>query len=205
VQAATVLYASRPIPSGTPGNVLLMQGLVRSKPVASGTLAANVLVNPNQLTGKVAAVTVPQGQVLTADQFPEAQTRNSSLRIPPGKTALALQMQSVQGLAGFAGAGDKIDVFGLEKPGGGTPAGGARLVLQGIEVINVNGTAAAPNPGQPGGSTLVFLLAVTPQQAERLIYLSSFEQLYFSLVPKDQQPVAATPGSGPGDALIPMP
>jgi hypothetical protein len=76
--------------------------------------------------------------------------------------------------------------------------------MQGIQVLSVNGTTLAAAPGQPGGEGLVFLLAVAPEQAERLVYLTNFESLYFSLLPKNQAPVPGTPGSGAGTALIPV-
>jgi hypothetical protein len=54
--------------------------------------------------------------------------------------------------------------------------------------------------GQPSGPNLVYLLAVTPADAERLIYLAEFEKMYFDLVPKGA-PTVDTPGAGPGPAL----
>ena len=68
-------------------------------------------------------------------------------------------------------------------------------------VLNVNGTSLVAAQGQPAGTALLYLLAVSPTEAERLIYLSTFESLYFSLVSKDAAPVGATPGSSITDAL----
>ena len=67
--------------------------------------------------------------------------------------------------------------------------------------MNVNGTTLAAAHGQPGGPGLLYLLAVSPVEAERLIYLSTFESLYFSLVAKDAAPVPPTPGTSITDAL----
>jgi Flp pilus assembly protein CpaB len=178
---------------------VVSQGAVKVKEVAGRPPTA--LTDPAQLAGKTASVAIPAGRTLTADLFPAAQTRIGTVRIPPDKTALALQMANVPGVAGFAGAGDRVDVYGVSKQGsaGGNP--GARLVLQGVEVLNVNGAVLAAAQGQPGGAGLVFLVAVSPVEAERLVYLTTFEQLYFALVPKDRGAVAPTPGAGPGDSL----
>ena len=73
--------------------------------------------------------------------------------------------------------------------------------MQNTEVLNVNGTTLAATPGQPGGTGLVYLLAVSPVEAERLVFLTSFESLYFSLVSKDAPAVGETPGSSVADAL----
>ncbi len=196
-----VLYAAKPIPAGTTGSTAVSDGYVKSKAIAASAKPANALTDTSQLAGHVAALGVSEGQVLTADQFKDAQTRIGTLKIPAGKTALAIQMANVPGVAGFAGAGDHINVYGLLKPDG-TPGGGqAKLIMQNVEVLNVNGTSLVDNQGQPGGSGLVFLVAVTPAEGEQLVYLTTYQQLYFALASKDQRPVDGTPGVTQQQAL----
>ena len=198
----TVLVADKPIPAGTQGSSAVNQGLVKTKVVAETAKPATALTDVSQLAGKTVTLGVAEGQVLTSDQFQTAQTRIGTLKIPDGKTAIAVQMANVPGVAGFAGAGDRINVYGLVKPGApGMPNGGSHLIMQNTEVLNVNGTTLAATQGQPGGTGLVYLLAVTAPEAERLAYLTTFEQLYFSLVTKDAAPVGGTPGATIADAL----
>ncbi len=199
----TVLVADKQIPAGTQGSAAVNQGMVKSKVVVESARPADALTDVSQLAGKTVTLGVAQGQVLVTGQFQAAQTRIGTLKIPDGKTALAVQMGNVPGVAGFAGAGDRIDVFGVIKPGSDPkmPQGGSHLIMQNTEVLNVNGTTLAAAQGQPGGTGLVYLLAVTAPEAERLTYLTTFEQLYFSLVSKDAAPVAGTPGSSIADAL----
>lgn len=195
-----VLMAVRPIASGTTGSNAVAQGLIERRPVPAAAVPEEAFTDFSQLAGRIALAAVAEGQIITAAQFGETQTRIGTLRIPPGMTALALQLENVPGVAGFAGAGDRIDIFGVVRAVDGATSG-VRLVMQSIEVLSVNGTVLAPAQGQPGGAGLVFLLAVTPTQAEQLIYLTSFERLYFSLIPEGQEPGPLTPGAGPGDAL----
>jgi hypothetical protein len=110
---------------------------------------------------------------------------------------------SAAALVTRSGAGDRINVYGVIKAGSDPkmPQGGAHLIMQNTEVLNVNGTTLAATQGQPGGTGLLYLLAVSPAEAERLVYLSTFESLYFSLMSKDAAPVAATPGASIADAL----
>lgn len=199
---APALYASRQIAQGTTGAQAVGQGLVSSKPSDANT-PPGALTRADELVGRTAAMSIAPGEVLTAETFPPAQTR-VGLYIPEGRIALALEMAHASGVAGFAGAGDRLDIFALAESASAAPGAagpGARLIFQGVEILNVNGLPMAPIQGQPGGPNLLFLLAVTPAQAERLVYLTTFEQLYFSLVPKNQPPVSATPGSSAGDAL----
>lgn len=198
-----VLVAAKPIPAGTTGTNIVTQGMIKTKTVDTTAKPATAISDASQLAGKTVTLGVAEGQVLTLDQFQQAQTRIGTLKIPDGKTALALQLANVPGVAGFAGAGDHINIYGVIKPGSDpkNPQGASHLILQNTEVLNVNGTTLAAAQGQPGGTGLVYLLAVTAAEAERLIYLSTFEQLYFSLVSKDAPAVGATPGSSIADAL----
>lgn len=196
-----VLYASEDIPAGTSGTAAIQNGLVKTKNVNPTTKPASALTDSSQLAGRTTTVGVPQGSVLTEDGFPLAQTRVGSVKIPAGKNAFAVQLGNVPGVAGYVGAGDHIDIFGMTKPDSG--GGAAHLILQNIEVLSVNGANVTPSPGQPGAPDRVFLLAVDPAQAEQLSYLASFGQLSFSLVPKDQGPGPATPGVDPKNALDP--
>lgn len=194
----SVEYAAGSVPAGTAGSTAVAEGRIRTKTVAPADRPANAVSDPSQLAGRVAAAAIPAGAIVTSDMFPDPQTHIGTIVIPPGKRALALEMQPVPGVAGFAGAGDRVDVYGVAK-GGDTPPS-VRLVLQGVDVLNVNGTGLPSAQGQPGSPDLIYLVAVTPVDAERLIYLSEFDKLYFDLVPKDEGPVK-TPGIGPAGAL----
>lgn len=196
-----VLMAAKTIPAGTTGSNAAAQGLVDQRSVPTSAAPADALTDVAQLAGKIAIGTVREGQILTGGQFPAAQTRIGTVRLPPNRSALALQLENVPGVAGFAGAGDRIDIYSVVRDGEGADRG-VRLVMQGVEVLNVNGTTLAPVQGQPGGPGLVFLLSVTKAEAERLIYLSSFERLHFTLISEEQSP-APTPGARPADALNP--
>ncbi|MGH9226707.1 MAG: Flp pilus assembly protein CpaB [Acidimicrobiales bacterium] len=194
-----VLYAAKNIPAGTSGQSALNQGLVRSKPIAVSAKPASALTDASQLGGLNAVLGVPEGSVLTSDQWQQAQTRIGTLQIPEGKTALALELSNVPGVAGFAGAGDKVNIYGLLKPDSGQSQ--AKLIMQNVEILNVNGSQLVTGAGTPNGTGLVFLLAVSPAEGEQLIYLTSFQQLYFALTAKDQAPVGGTPGVNAGQAL----
>jgi Flp pilus assembly protein CpaB len=193
-----VLFAAGPVDAGTPAATALSEGRIRSKTVAPGARPGNAVTDASQLTGRVSAAAIAPGSLVTSDMFAVPQTRIGSVVIPPGKRALSLEMSPVAGVSGFVGAGDRIDVYGVAN-GEKTPPS-VRLVLQGVEVLNVNGAGLPTAQGQPGGPNLVYLLAVSPAEAERLIYLNEYEKLFFDLVPKGEGPVA-TPGAGPAGAF----
>ena len=190
------MYTAAPVDAGTAASTLLGDGGIRTKTVAPGAVPADAVRDPTELSGRVAGNNLAAGVIVTTDMFPAPQTRIGTVVIPPGKRALSVSLEPVSGVAGFVGAGDHIDIYSVAK----TDTPGVRLVLQGVEVLNVNGTRLPTAQGQPSGPDIVYLLAVTPTEAERLIYLTEFEKLYFDLIPNGEQPVT-TPGAGPSQVL----
>ena len=198
VGKVTAYYVAVPVETGKSGATALADGSIRAKAVLPEERPADGVTDVTQLSGRVARAAIPAGTIITTAMFPEAQTRIGTVVIPPGKRALALEIQPLAGVAGFVGAGDRVDIYGVVK--NDTATRGVRLVVQGVEVLNVNGTGLPAAQGQLGAPNLIYLLAVTPGEAERLIYLNEFEKLYFDLVPKSEGPVK-TPGAGPAGAL----
>jgi pilus assembly protein CpaB len=194
----TAYYAAAPVQVGTAASTALAEGSIRSKAVLPAELPADGVRDPSQLSGRVAGVVIPAGTMVTIAMFPEPQTRIGTVVIPAGKRALALEIQPMAGVAGFVGSGDRVDIYGVVKSEPNPPS--VRLVVQGVDVLSVNGAGLPTAQGQPGSPNLIYLLAVTPVDAERLIYLNEFEKLYFDLVPKGEGPVK-TPGTGSAGAL----
>lgn len=135
-----------------------------------------------------AAVTVPIGA--------------ASLHIPAGMVALALQLGSTQAVGGYPVAGNELDIYGVFKST--QPANTslriplAKLVLSNVKVLAIQ----EPPPSDSPGSTSV-ILAVTPAQAEGLIYLTTFESIYTTLVTPAYETPVSTPGRGPSNILAP--
>lgn len=197
---SSVLYAAKEIPSGTSGAQAFEQGYVKTRSIGKSSKPAGALTDSSQLAGKSALGVVSAGTVITDSQFAAPQTKLGSVKIPDGKMALALKITPPQGVAGFAAAGDHIDVFGVLKVGPEAPA--AKLIMQNTEVLSVtpNGVPAT-TAATAGGADPTYLLAVNATEAERCVYYTSFGELYFSLVSKGAAVAGPTPGSSSADAL----
>lgn len=130
---------------------------------------------------------------------PASAPGTPSLKVPADKEAVAIQVGAVPGLAGYAKVGDRVNVYGTFKDrqpnaaAKGVPL--AKLVLADVSVLAVT----APPPGSEAG-TATYLLAVQPGDAEKLIYLSSFEGIWLSITAEGAPTIAATPGRNAGNA-----
>jgi len=111
-----------------------------------------------------------------------APTAPLSFTIPEGKQAVAVQVPFVAGLAGYAKAGDTVNVYGNIEKGTITPAPPAtKLILPAVEVLAVTGAG----PGAEAGNA-TYLLALDAGQAEQAIFFARYESMWLTLVPKGQ-------------------
>jgi Flp pilus assembly protein CpaB len=143
----------------------------------------------NETAASTTTTTIQAGTVVVSNAVPAAPT---SFTIPDGKQAVAVQMPFVAGLAGYAKAGDTVNVYGVvsETGAGVDPAPPlSKLLLPGVEVL----TVTAPAPGAEGGNA-TYLLALDAAQAEQAIFFAKFQSLWLTLVPKGQPQAPATPG-----------
>ena len=179
--------------------------MARSRSTALIAIGAAVFVVGAALTllavrggddGKVRTSATPRAAVTPAAEQAGAvagQVAAAQVKIPEGKEAVAVQIPKVPGLGGYTEVGDRVNVYGTFKdrqPGGsvkGTPL--VKLILSNVEVLAVS---AAPATAEGGSAT--YVLALSPDEAEKVIYLSSFEGIWLSLVKDGAPPVDSTPG-----------
>ena len=123
----------------------------------------------------------------------------SPLVVPEGLEAVAVSSTYDAAVAGLPVPGDRVNLYAVFQQGlpdalrpassGGDDAAsagkGAMRALSGVEVLGVTGVQP-----QAGGGNVTLVLALSPADAERTIYLAAAEQVWFSLVGPDQAPVA---------------
>ena len=135
------------------------------------------------------STTVQAGTVVVNPAAPSAP---ASFTIPDGKQAVAVQIPFVAGLAGYAKAGDVVNVYGVvdDKAAASSPAGSAsKLILSDVQVLTVTG----PGPGADSGN-VTYVLALDANQAEQAIFFAKFQSLWLTLVPKGQPQPPQTAG-----------
>src|SRR5207244_7703564 len=136
------------------GALLAFFGLKSAnKPVAKPQSAPITATSPGAEVRTVQVGAVPAAGVTT-------------FTLPKGKQAVAIELPSVPGLAGYAKPGDTVNVYATIK--NGQPNGKLRqplvkLVLAGVKVLDVR----APAPGTEGQAT--YLLALDVTEAEPVI------------------------------------
>jgi Flp pilus assembly protein CpaB len=172
-------------------------------------------IEPEQLvTGAIGSLTQLQGATFTQNfganqqitQLGVQLANNRTFDIPEGFDAVAVQLDFVPGVAAYVSPGDRINLYGTASAEDGTER--AELVLTNVEVLDVDltiaprrGTATDPEAtGAPRASSdaVTYLLALRPEDAEKVIFLTEFQGLYAALVRDEADPAGPTPGRDDG-------
>jgi Flp pilus assembly protein CpaB len=200
--ASTVLVAKDSIPAGMSGEDALKKGLVAVREVPPRDRVAGALTSTTELAGRVLDFAVAPGEQLTTAELRPPAMRASSIKIPEGKQGVAVQLPFVAGGAGYVAAGDRVNVYGNHANVNDDTV--TKLVLQNVQVLDVS-TEVAPRVAgdeeRPTGTTVTYLLALDPNEAEHVIFLAANAQLWLALAGDDAGSLPPTAGRRTADVL----
>lgn len=210
-----VVVAAIDIPLGTE----VKADMLSVQTMSNDVVKANAFGDPSQVIGQTNKQPITAGQQVTSDQFASGGAERPV--VPPGKRAFAISVNELTGVANLVQVGDFVDVLVTEsitvvqKNPDGTVATvpglndastvKMPLLLQEIQVIGTV-EAVAPAPAQGGaaapstaptitGQSKLLILAVTPQQAEVLLFARTSGTIDVVLrSPQDATVTAVTDG-----------
>jgi Flp pilus assembly protein CpaB len=192
----SVITAAADIPVGTVVTADTVSTLFTSKTVPAGAVETNTLIDTSQAIGKTFRANILTGQQVHSTDF---QNRAVPLTVPTGKRAFPIQVNELTGVLNLLDVGDSVDlaislrgdafpVVQVLTDGSVTVVSGINplsvkipLLMQDIQIIGVlEAPAPAPAEGQAApapstkpaitGANKMLVLAVTPQQAEVLLF-----------------------------------
>lgn len=182
-----VVTAKQPIQSGT----------AIAEAVAGGSLEISKVPKRYVAEGAVAAVDLRDARILSADLSKGEQLTENKLRkpdasalayrVPAGMLAVSIEVNEVVGVGGDLRAGDRVDVVATFSPG---PNGQdeTKIALENVEILATGGFGSrqAGSAGLIGGSQSgiqkkTVTLAVSPIQAEKLIFSAEKGHVWLAL------------------------
>lgn len=214
-----VLVATGTIEAGLTLEEAVGEQLVERKALASNSVPGGALRKMSEAQGRVAASTIFPGEVLLAAKFVEPQAVGA-LDIPGDRMAVSVELEDPQRVAGFVLPGsevaifdtyevDDVDVNGQVEPGAPNSADAGvqgtkveeatRMLLPRVPVIAVGQTGqrrsvTRDNQDEEPVATTVLTVAVTKDDAERLVHGTQTGRLYFALLTKNS-------ATGPTDGV----
>ncbi len=210
-----MLVATADVPDGTPFDEALADGRIAASQTLRSSLAPTAVTDPSTLAGLVADGVLRAGQVVVQGAFAtpkadraEAGPPTFAATLPAGTVAVSFEAAGAAGVSDLISPGDRVNLLvnvpnaaELGLPDSGGPA--VVHVFQNLQVIAI-GTAVRPAPGatepvaNPGSSS--YTVAVAPQDAARLLFLTRQYEVLLALVGPGNEPAPKVP-VGKADAL----
>jgi Flp pilus assembly protein CpaB len=149
----------------------------------------NAVTSPAQMAGRTSVRGISKGEVVTTAQFGGVKSApGAGLEIPPGHNAVTMSISPPQGVVHYVQKGDLVNIYVTMKQGEGTVT---KLLLSNVQVLANQPASAQSTEGVVGGGGEVILtLALTPDQAERVIFSKENGSLWFGLVRPGDAPAS---------------
>lgn len=206
VEPVSVLVATRDVPAGTPAEQLLDQEFAAEKDVPRQYVADGAISSLGSIKGKVLAVPLTRGEQLTSSRFKVAEDVGLTYALPEGYVAISVPDNPARGVSGFIAPGDYVMVISSFDPGELEEAVSKILIKKARVLATGKQTSQTVEPqeeesdggmlGGPAETTTVqtLTLAVTPVDAERLVFAQEVGSVWYTLLSSNSIDVPDTAG-----------
>lgn len=195
-----VLVVTKAVPAGTP--VENLSGSVQRRSLPADAVAPTALTALDGKAGQVTTADLAVGEQLLAGRLgsPESLAVPGTVPVPKGLQEVSFQLDPQRAVGGRLAAGDTVGLF-LSFGDGAVPADkgkeSTKLTLHKVLVTSVQraAQAAAKNGDSasalPTGALLV-TVAVTADQAQKIVFTSEFGTVWLSKEPADAETGSGT-------------
>jgi Flp pilus assembly protein CpaB len=177
-----VVVATARIPAHQAIAPIDVDKLLETRRVPARFAPAGALSAPEQAAGRVAAAALPAGSYVLASQLREPKARDQrsteDARIAPGRKPVEITVAGAEALAagGKDPVGTRVDVVVTTEPSPGGGSGRTYVAAKDVKLLGLSqgGNAAADDYPPTDGDQWTATLALTKQQALRLIQAENF-------------------------------
>ncbi len=196
-----VVVAAKDIAPGTMINEeLINNGTIKTTQWPKTSVPAGAFSSPQQVIGKTNRVKIIANEPILDSRL-AGEGAGLTVRLEPGKRAMAVRVDEIIGVSGFIVPDDRVDVILTTTPPGSANQENriAKIVLQNKRVLSV-AQSTEQKDGKPQLARSI-TLEVTPEDAEKLSLASQEGQIVLALRGLGDDAQTVTSGSRKGDLL----
>lgn len=170
---------------------------LKKREMPDDVMPATAITAEDQLNGRSAVQAIAKGEVITTTQFNTSSS--GGLDIPAGTNAVTINLGVPQGVARYIQPGADANVYVTYKDrpdvSDASESTITQLVLSNVKVLANRPAVLNPSQeqaqeaGQAG--EILLTVAVTPDQAEKLIFAKENGSVWLGLVNPGDEPVAS--------------
>lgn len=190
-----VLVASQRLAAGTSGSAASAEQLVEVVSMPRKSVPEGALTSLDQVATQTLVSDVFAGEVMLRAKFADQTARTGALLIPAERIAVSVELEDPQRVAGFVVPGSEVAIFAtVDAPAaeGVEAQQVTRLLLPRTSVIAVGPATLRPAEEEADSdeevvAKAVLTLAVTQEEAERLVHGVQTGELYLGLLSATSQ------------------
>ena len=195
-----IVVAGKDIPPGsTINDAMVKDGTVKTVAWPKASVPVGSFSSTEKVMGKTNRVKVFAGEPLLESRL-AGEGAGLTVRLEPGKRAMAVRVDEIIGVSGFLVPDDRVDVIITTAPAGGQADRVSKIVLQNMRVLSVAQNVEQKDGGKPQLARSI-TLEVTPEESEKLSLASQEGQVILALRAIGDDSVAQTRGSNKRDLL----
>jgi pilus assembly protein CpaB len=184
-----VVVALRNIPARS----LITADMVAAQRVPKGQRHAQAFVGLNDVLGKVTTQSIIAGeQVLSSRLYATGSQSGLAYQLENGQRAVSIAISELNAVAKLVRPGDRVDIVLSSKWPSDDKTDRSVIMLQNIKVLAVGSEMRNGSPAPAEASTLT--LAVTPGDAEKVIWAQNYGDINLILRPATDHNIVPTPG-----------
>ena len=189
----SILVAARYIPAGS----FLKNGMAELKSVPGAFVSPSAIRDLQEVAGLTTLAPISAGEQILSNKFGEGRV-TLALTLNPGFRAYTLDVSETTGVGGLLRPGNRVDL--LTKVASGKREV-TSFVYQDVLVLAVGRKLGSPSTGvsenqaEDEGNYGTVTLAVTPEQAETLMFLQGQPLRLILRAPNDDDVVSIAPQS----------
>jgi Flp pilus assembly protein CpaB len=213
----TVVVAKTDIPANTDLNQLIAEGQFETLALSREAVIADAVTQISQLEGRRNSVFIFQGEQIPLGRVQGGEVPGGLLSIPEGHQAMTVALDAPRAISGTLAGGDNIAIYAtftqveivklnkkFETVGTTTNGSGQSprfdttvVLVPEVEVLRVIredvGGVAGETQDATASSAMQVILALTPEEAQKLVFSLEMGQVYLTLLAPDERGVALDP------------
>lgn len=210
-----VLVAQEDIPRGLSAEELIAKKMIALQEVPQRFVAAGAISSSRAIDGQVLSAPLTKGEQVTSARFEVPSAAGLAYSVSKDQVAIAISVDEVRGISQLVSPGDRVAIFATFEEAGKNKEDTTKLLLSEAKVLAMGGNmssrpAVKQGEGEgeeEGGGAFaggdknqqenvphVMTLAVTAEQAEKLVFAEETGRIWVALLPATAEDAPSTPG-----------
>lgn len=163
--------------------IKIKEDMLEVKEMPEENVPSDAITGKEELLEKPAKVTILAGDVITSRKIYKSEEQTGFVgTIPPDCRAISIHVNDITGVAGFAKAGDHVDLMLVENDG---TSATSNIILQNVLLLSINQNMEREKADEQSAieNPSIVTVALRPHEALKLISAAKLGDIYLMLRP----------------------